>query len=236
MRTIVGLERHGRSLRGMLSAVLVGAALMGTANAGVPARETALWCDPACGAIVADWGLAAYATIRADNGYQNPLPASRALAAMHLAMHDAINAAASRYARYVAASDAATPTGPVPADPAAAAIVAAHDVLLGLYPSQQAQLAAALDAQAQPVAAVHLDLAHHAAGRRELGRIGEEIQHHLPHCALIGHEERHFIGQCERDGLLLFDGARPHHLDRPAQHIGEVDLFFLDSIAACLDL
>ena len=145
MRTIVGLERHGRSLRGMLSAVLVGAALMGTANAGVPARETALWCDPACGAIVADWGLAAYATIRADNGYQNPLPASRALAAMHLAMHDAINAAASRYARYVAASDAATPTGPVPADPAAAAIVAAHDVLLGLYPSQQAQLAAALD-------------------------------------------------------------------------------------------
>lgn len=145
MRTSVGLERHRHSLRGVLSAVLVGVALMGTADAGVPAREAGLWCDPACGAIVADWGLAAYATIRADNGYQNPLPASRALAAMHLAMHDAINAAAPRYARYVAASGATTQTGPAAADPAVAAIVAAHDVLLGLYPSQQALLAATLD-------------------------------------------------------------------------------------------
>jgi hypothetical protein len=34
--------------------------------------------------------------ITADNGYQNPLPATRSLAMMHLAMHDAVNAAAPR--------------------------------------------------------------------------------------------------------------------------------------------
>jgi hypothetical protein len=40
------------------------------------------------------WSLAAYQAIRAKDGYADPLMASRWLAMMHIAMHDAVNAAA----------------------------------------------------------------------------------------------------------------------------------------------
>ena len=64
-----------------------------------------------------------------------PLPATRALAMMHLAMHDAVNAAAPRYATY------AIRTRDQQADPAVAAAQAAHDVLATVYPGQKAALA-----------------------------------------------------------------------------------------------
>ena len=75
-----------------------------------------------------------------DDGYADPMNASRALAMMHLAMHDAINAAKPRYASYSNVErDGA-------ADPAVAAVSAAHDVLAALYPKQQSTLLkAALD-------------------------------------------------------------------------------------------
>ena len=84
--------------------------------------------------LILDWNRFAQQIIVADNGYQNPLPATRALAMMHLAMHDAINAAAPRYATY------AIRTRDPEADPAIAAAQAAHDVLLAIYPGQKSAI------------------------------------------------------------------------------------------------
>jgi hypothetical protein len=88
---------------------------------------------------VIDWNAAAYQVIKESDGYADPMNASRALAMMHLAMHDAINAAKPRYASYSKVErDGA-------ADPAVAAVSAAHDVLAALYPKQTTLLKAALD-------------------------------------------------------------------------------------------
>lgn len=83
---------------------------------------------------VLDWNRFAQQIIVADNGYINPLPATRALAMMHLAMHDAINAAQPRYVTYV------TEARDAQADPGIAAVQAAHDVLAAIYPKQQPAL------------------------------------------------------------------------------------------------
>lgn len=94
----------------------------------------ASWCSDRCDELVIDWNATAYQVIKANDGYADPLNASRALAMMHLAMHDAINAAKPRYASYSEGErDAA-------ADPAVAAVSAAHDVLAELYPRQQSTL------------------------------------------------------------------------------------------------
>jgi hypothetical protein len=84
--------------------------------------------------VILDWNRFAPQIIAADNGYLNPLPATRALAMMHLAMHDAVNAAAPRYATY------AIRTFDRQADPAIAAAQAAHDVLATIYPKQKPAL------------------------------------------------------------------------------------------------
>ena len=84
--------------------------------------------------MILDWNRLAQQIITADNGYQNPLPATRSLAMMHLAMHDAVNAAAPRYETY------AIRTREPLADPAIAAAQAAHDVLVTLYPGQKSAL------------------------------------------------------------------------------------------------
>src|SRR5512138_275607 len=88
--------------------------------------------------LVLDWNRFAQQIIAADNGYVNPLPATRALATMHLAMHDAINAAVPRYATY------AIRTRDRQADPSVAAVQAAHDVLATIYPKQTPALDAYL--------------------------------------------------------------------------------------------
>jgi hypothetical protein len=88
--------------------------------------------------LVVDWNLVAYETIHADTGYENPMAASRTLAMVHLAMHDAINAAQPRFMRYSALQEDRD------ADPAVAAAAAAHDVLLAEHPKQAARLAGAL--------------------------------------------------------------------------------------------
>ena len=86
-----------------------------------------------------DWNATAYQVIKANENYANPMSASRSLAMMHLAMHDAVNAARPRYAAYAYRErDRA-------ADPAVAAVTAAHDVLAALYPKQAVLLKAALD-------------------------------------------------------------------------------------------
>jgi hypothetical protein len=91
------------------------------------------------GDLVAGWSLAAYQALRAKDGYRDPLAASRILAMMHLAMHDAANAAAPRFATWLPVSIGQG------GDPAVAAAVAAHDVLRAFCPDQGAALAFELD-------------------------------------------------------------------------------------------
>jgi hypothetical protein len=85
--------------------------------------------------------LTAYAVIRAADGYTNPMAATRVLAAMHIAMHDAASAAGGHYptrARLGLPNETY--------DTAVATAVAAHDVLVGLLPEQAAIADAALAA------------------------------------------------------------------------------------------
>src|SRR5262245_59899209 len=92
------------------------------------------------GETIPDWnGVTANAleTGRAGTG----LAHSRVYAMVHGAMFDAVNAIDRRYHHY--AADLKAPSG---ASPDAAAAVAAHAVLMDLYPQQQATLDAALAA------------------------------------------------------------------------------------------
>jgi hypothetical protein len=111
--------------------VAVSAAL---AIVGGAQRATSPSPDVAESQLILDWNRFAQQIITADNGYVNPLPATRALATMHLAMHDAINAAVPRYATY------AIRTRDQHADPVVAAAQAAHDVLAAIYPAQKPAL------------------------------------------------------------------------------------------------
>jgi hypothetical protein len=101
----------------------------------VAGSAVANWCLESCDAVVSDWSLAAYQVIKAADGYQDPMAASRALAMMHVAMHDAVNAVQPRYRRYALVT---RPTFAEQADAAVAAAVAAHDVLAALYPQAPA--------------------------------------------------------------------------------------------------
>jgi hypothetical protein len=102
-------------------------------------QETARWCAGQCDRLVIDWNVTAYQVIKAADDYADPMAASRVLAMVHLAMHDAVNAVRPRFATWTGAQRDAG------ADPAIAAAGAAHDVLAALYPKQQATLKVALD-------------------------------------------------------------------------------------------
>ena len=107
-------------------------------------RAAATWCGGDCDRVIVDYSLTAFQVIKAGDGYQDPMAASRSLAMMHLAMHDAVNAARPRYRRYALT---VAPPSSRNADPAIAAAVAANDVLAALYPQPAAAalLATALD-------------------------------------------------------------------------------------------
>ena len=136
-------QRLSHSRRCTVIAVAI-AALFGGVTAADAADQTsreaaAAWCAARCDELVIDWNAIAYQVIKADENYANPMSASRSLAIMHLAMHDAVNAARPRYAAYAYTErDNA-------ADAAVAAVTAAHDVLAALYPKQTVLLKAALD-------------------------------------------------------------------------------------------
>lgn len=135
--------RHAALARAVLTLTLGGAAASaGAADAHTmaypQAAARATWCADRCDRVVTDWNLAALQIIRAADGYRNPLLASRAMAMMHLAMHDAANTAQPRYRRYAAASPATPAPGASAADATVAASAAAHDVLAALYPQAPA--------------------------------------------------------------------------------------------------
>lgn len=117
------------------------AALAATSRAAEP---TETWCSNRCDQIVIDWNQQTHQVIKAATGYQDPMAASRILAMVHLAMHDAVNAAQPRYRAY--AYQPKTPVGQAGADAAVAAAVAAHDVLLSVFPKQKEMLGATLEA------------------------------------------------------------------------------------------
>lgn len=117
------------------------AALAASSQATEPAKT---WCADRCDQIVIDWNQQTHQVIKAATGYQDPMAASRILAMVHLAMHDAVNAAQPRYRAY--AHQPKAPAGKTPADAAVAAAVAAHEVLASLFPKQKEMLRATLDA------------------------------------------------------------------------------------------
>jgi hypothetical protein len=135
-------NRLSRSRRRTVIAVAIAALFGGIAAANAAdstSREATAWCASRCDELVIDWNATAYQIIKADENYANPMSASRSLAMMHLAMHDAVNAAQPRYATYAYTErDSA-------ADPAVAAVTAAHDVLAALYPKQSVLLKTALE-------------------------------------------------------------------------------------------
>ncbi len=115
-----------------MSSILILAALGGAA--GAPAQTPA-----ASSEVVLTWNEAALRAIRAE---QTPPPqAARYLAMLHVALYDAINAVypTHRFYRFPSAV-----TGPTSAE--AAAAVAAHRILLELYPRRVDACDAALDA------------------------------------------------------------------------------------------
>jgi hypothetical protein len=121
-----------RSVATFLAVVcLTGTSAASAATAGSAPMS---WCASRCDELVVDWNATAYQVIKAADGYRDPLFASRALAMMHLAMHDAANAARPRYTLYVAMDRDPQ------ADPAIAAVAAAHEVLAALYPGQRETL------------------------------------------------------------------------------------------------
>ena len=107
---------HSRQLRSIAATLLVAVGLAGTARADV----------------VTDWNRTAITTLNAA-GVRFP-PQTRALAMMHAAIFDAVNATNHRYTSY--AVDIYAPG----ASPEAAAAAAAYGVLLNLIPSQQISL------------------------------------------------------------------------------------------------
>ena len=128
-----------RTVIAVAIAALFGGVTAADAAAPTSREAAAAWCANRCDELVIDWNATAYQIIKADENYANPMSASRSLAMMHLAMHDAVNAAQPRYAAYAYTErDSA-------ADPAVAAVTAAHDVLAALYPKQAVLLKAALD-------------------------------------------------------------------------------------------
>ena len=139
-------NRHHRRLRRHLLAVALASAFtLPSANA----RDDSAWCGDRCDQVVLDWNQAAHQVIKAADGYDNPLTASRSLAMTHLAMHDAVNSVKRRYATYAVGEPATQRRGGARgSDEAAAAVAAsaaAHDLLLALYPTQKDLLRSTLD-------------------------------------------------------------------------------------------
>jgi hypothetical protein len=109
--------------------------------------------------VLGDWtdiALNASATAR-----QGALFQSRTLAMVHVAMFDTINAVDTRYAPYKVK---ATPSVGTSAD--AAAAVAAHDILVAIFPSQLASLDAALDISLVRVTDINIKTSSLALGQR----------------------------------------------------------------------
>jgi hypothetical protein len=87
--------------------------------------------------VVVDWSRIVFEAVMADDGYVSFMgPRNQAM--VHIAMHDALNAIDPRFEQYAYFGRSSG------ADPVAAVAEAAHDVLVAVYPAQQAHLDAEL--------------------------------------------------------------------------------------------
>ena len=89
-------------------------------------------------ALITTWNATAYGIVFAEDSFRT-FKGHRALAMMHVAMHDAINAVAPRYRQYAFRGRDSL------ADERVAAAQAAHDVLRAAYPNADVLLKAALE-------------------------------------------------------------------------------------------
>ena len=166
--------------------------------------------------VILDWNRFAPQIIAADNGYVNPLPATRALAMMHLAMHDAVNAAAPRYATY------AIRTVDRQADPAVAAAQAAHDVLAATYPKQKQALETYLkqylaDAGVGPQVAKGVALGKRAAADIIAARSDDKSAAEELYREGTAPGEYRFVPGFDFVNMPHWRGVRPFALGSPSQ-------------------
>jgi len=196
-----------------LSLVAASAAL--TAVAGAQRNPTAT-SSAAESQLILDWNRFAQQIIAADNGYVNPLPATRALATLHLAMHDAINAAVPRYATYaIRARD-------TQADPAIAAAQAAHDVLVAIYPRQTPALGTFLeqyldDAGVAPNVAKGIALGKRAAADIIAARADDGSAAEEPYKERRVPGEYRFVPGSDFVNMPHWRGVKPFALTSPSQ-------------------
>ena len=87
--------------------------------------------------VVVDWSRIVFEAVMADDGYVS-FKGPRHQAMVHIAMHDALNAIRPRFDQYAYFGRSRG------ANPIAAAAKAARDVLVAVYPAQQATLDAEL--------------------------------------------------------------------------------------------
>jgi hypothetical protein len=106
---------------------------------------TAVFTGAACADVIMDWNAKADA-IAAEKQIL-PAPHGRALAMLHIAMFEAVNAVERRYAPYKLALSADRSTSKE-----AAAAAAAYDVLLAVYPDQKTGLDEVLTASLSGIA------------------------------------------------------------------------------------
>jgi hypothetical protein len=85
------------------------------------------------GDVVVDWSRIVFEAALTDDGYVS-FKGPRHQAMVHIAMHDAVNAIKPRFDQYAYFGRSSS------ANPVAAAAKAAHDVLVAVYPAQQANL------------------------------------------------------------------------------------------------
>jgi hypothetical protein len=111
------------------SAAIIMATATGCAADGIAAPDPR---DPYPADVVMAWNAMAHEALTQHDGYANPLAASRVLAMMHIAQHDAINSIDRAFETYAFDGHDAD------AHPVAAAAAAAHGVLAALFPAQRA--------------------------------------------------------------------------------------------------
>ena len=120
-----------------------------------------------------------------------PCRAARAMAIVHIAMFDAVNAVAGEYQSYTGVR---APNGPLSLP--AAISQSAHDTLVALFPSQAAKFNLAL---AQDLGTINnknakvggVDLGKRAATAILALRAGDGSQHNEPHVSLIAGLDQH---------------------------------------------
>jgi len=121
-----------KQLTFVIAAISIVLSSFGTAPAKSKASKKAVPVNVS-DAVVREWNEIAYTTIPP----QPPFTANRWMAIVQVAVFESVNAITEKYDPYLG-----TIIAPAGSSPEAAAIMAAHDVLVGLFPAQAAALGA----------------------------------------------------------------------------------------------